>query len=332
MSRGAVRSIAVRAALRPLGTFPPTGPPRVVWLGLEQGARELASLQAAVARRLERIEFRRELRPFAPHLTLGRIKEGGTRADRERIAGARLEPAGGCTIDHVTLYRSRLSPRGPTCMPLASTPLVGPPLSSPRAGAMTQAVPILVGYLFGSIPSPCWYRAGSPALMSAAPEAATWAARAMLADEWRGHGAAGHGARHGEGRRIVLLADRWSAAASTPAVAGLAAIWTRIPDLAAVPRRQGCGDGLRRVRRADAVGRAAGVRAVRRDRVGHPLRLARQPGGRAGLGPIAYALAAPPASWLAAAGAAILIVFRHRSNVARLRAGTERRIGQRVRS
>jgi RNA 2',3'-cyclic 3'-phosphodiesterase len=116
----------------PLGMFPVTGTPRVVWLGLEQGARELSSLQAAVARRLERIEFRRESRPFAPHLTLGRIKEGGTRADRERIAGARLEPVGGCTIGHVTLYRSRLSPRGPTYMPLASTPLVGPPLSSPE--------------------------------------------------------------------------------------------------------------------------------------------------------------------------------------------------------
>jgi 2'-5' RNA ligase len=116
----------------PHGMFPPTGPPRVVWLGIEQGARELASLQGAVARRLERVAFRRESRPFAPHLTLARIKEGGTRALRERIASACLEPAGGCTIDHVTLYRSRLSPRGPTYMPLASTPLVGPPLYSPE--------------------------------------------------------------------------------------------------------------------------------------------------------------------------------------------------------
>jgi 2'-5' RNA ligase len=116
----------------PLGMFPRTGPPRVVWLGVEQGATELTSLQATVARRLERIEFRRESRPFAPHLTLARIKEGGTRADRERIAGTRLEPAGGCTIDHVTLYQSRLSPRGPTYTPLASTPLDGPPRSSPE--------------------------------------------------------------------------------------------------------------------------------------------------------------------------------------------------------
>jgi RNA 2',3'-cyclic 3'-phosphodiesterase len=111
----------------PLGMFPRTGPPRVVWLGIEEGATQLAALQAAVARRLERIEFRRESRPFAPHLTLARIKEGSTRADRERIAGTRPEPAGGCTIDHVSLYRSRLSPRGPTYTPLASTPLVGSP-------------------------------------------------------------------------------------------------------------------------------------------------------------------------------------------------------------
>ena len=116
----------------PLGMFPPTGLPRVVWLGVEQGARELALLQAAVARRLEHIAFRRESRPCAPHLTLARIKEGGTRADRERISGARLEVAGRCTIDHVTLYQSRLSPRGPTYMPLASTPLVGPPSSLPE--------------------------------------------------------------------------------------------------------------------------------------------------------------------------------------------------------
>lgn len=57
------------------------------------------------------------------------------------------------------------------------------------------------------------------------------------------------------------------------------------------------------------------------------------------LGSIAASLALPPAAWLtgaplvvvgAAAGAAALILFRHRTNLARLRAGTERRMGRRA--
>jgi glycerol-3-phosphate acyltransferase PlsY len=54
------------------------------------------------------------------------------------------------------------------------------------------------------------------------------------------------------------------------------------------------------------------------------------------LGSLAATLALPPAAWLTgastavvvtAAGIATLIVFRHRSNIRRLRAGTERRMG-----
>jgi glycerol-3-phosphate acyltransferase PlsY len=40
---------------------------------------------------------------------------------------------------------------------------------------------------------------------------------------------------------------------------------------------------------------------------------------------------APRAAVASALGAAVVIVFRHRSNLARLWTGTERRIGQRVR-
>ena len=50
------------------------------------------------------------------------------------------------------------------------------------------------------------------------------------------------------------------------------------------------------------------------------------------LGPAAYAMNAPSAFVASAAGAALVIVFRHRSNLARLAGGTERRIGQRVRT
>src|SRR4051812_427063 len=48
------------------------------------------------------------------------------------------------------------------------------------------------------------------------------------------------------------------------------------------------------------------------------------------LPPIAYALGSPEAAVIAALAAATIIVFRHRSNVVRLRSGTERRIGARV--
>ena len=47
------------------------------------------------------------------------------------------------------------------------------------------------------------------------------------------------------------------------------------------------------------------------------------------LPPIAYALGSPLPVVAAAIASATLIVFRHRSNLARLRAGTERRIGTR---
>ena len=48
------------------------------------------------------------------------------------------------------------------------------------------------------------------------------------------------------------------------------------------------------------------------------------------LPPIAYALGSPAPAVLSAFAAAALIVFRHRSNLARLRTGTERRLGARA--
>jgi glycerol-3-phosphate acyltransferase PlsY len=48
------------------------------------------------------------------------------------------------------------------------------------------------------------------------------------------------------------------------------------------------------------------------------------------LPPLAYALGSPASAVGAALAAATIIVFRHRSNVARLRTGTERRIGARA--
>jgi len=48
------------------------------------------------------------------------------------------------------------------------------------------------------------------------------------------------------------------------------------------------------------------------------------------LPPLAYALGSPASAIAAACGAATIIVFRHRSNLMRVRSGTERRIGVRA--
>jgi glycerol-3-phosphate acyltransferase PlsY len=48
------------------------------------------------------------------------------------------------------------------------------------------------------------------------------------------------------------------------------------------------------------------------------------------LPPIAYAMGSPEPAVIAASAASAIIVFRHRSNFVRLRAGTERRLGVRV--
>ena len=57
------------------GAFPAARRPRVVWLGMDAGARELVALAAALERALKPRGFERESRAFSPHLTIGRVRE-----------------------------------------------------------------------------------------------------------------------------------------------------------------------------------------------------------------------------------------------------------------
>ena len=55
-----------------LGVFPPTGSPRVLWLGTREGAAAVADVYARVATRIEALGIDLEKRAFHPHITLGR--------------------------------------------------------------------------------------------------------------------------------------------------------------------------------------------------------------------------------------------------------------------
>ncbi len=106
-----------------IGTFPNLYRPRVLWVGLIQGANETATLANSINRELEKLGFPNDNR-FHPHLTLARLKESVnlktyTESFKkfETIAGTSMN------VNHLTLIKSELRPNGALYTPLHIYPL-----------------------------------------------------------------------------------------------------------------------------------------------------------------------------------------------------------------
>ena len=109
-----------------LGAFPPSGAPRVFWLGVRLGAEQLASLHAELSARLLPLGIEPERRPYSAHLTLARVKDirgGKGYADLRTSLRAAAADAGTCRIAAITVFRSHLSPKGATYEALLRVPL-----------------------------------------------------------------------------------------------------------------------------------------------------------------------------------------------------------------
>ena len=110
-----------------LGVFPARGAPRVLWIGVGEGAARLIALQRRIARRIAELGLVVEGRAFHPHLTLGRWRESHPR-DRTAVLNRPRAPGGPrLHVDHVTLYQSQLSSSGSTYTRLARATLESPP-------------------------------------------------------------------------------------------------------------------------------------------------------------------------------------------------------------
>jgi RNA 2',3'-cyclic 3'-phosphodiesterase len=108
-----------------LGVFPPRGAPRVVWARISEGQASLHDAASEVNARLRSAGLAGEDRPFAPHLTLARIRvPAGLRPDA-LFEGFEGEVIGRQRVDAITLVESTLSPRGPSYRSVQQTPLAG---------------------------------------------------------------------------------------------------------------------------------------------------------------------------------------------------------------
>ena len=108
------------------GRFPPTGRPRVVWLGIGAGAPNLLTLGEHVRAELGRRTIGFDNKPLRAHVTIGRAREDVDVVDARAIAAsveAMRLPHLRFRADNVVVFESRLSPRGPKYTPRATVPL-----------------------------------------------------------------------------------------------------------------------------------------------------------------------------------------------------------------
>lgn len=115
-----------------LGTFPRLQQPKVLWAGppasWEQGAEgeRLQALYRAVEEVCRTAGLAAEVRPFSPHLTLARIKEGERQVGQVLAESGVLNQSLTCgllEIKAVVMMKSQLRPTGSVYTPLWECPL-----------------------------------------------------------------------------------------------------------------------------------------------------------------------------------------------------------------
>ncbi|HUE85626.1 MAG TPA: RNA 2',3'-cyclic phosphodiesterase [Vicinamibacterales bacterium] len=103
-----------------IGTFGGSRNPSVIRVAPTGGLESFRRLAQQVNERLDPVIGAGGSRPFAPHLTLARVKQRGAGVNWTRALQAIRWTPIVARIERVTLYQSRLSPKGPTYTALST--------------------------------------------------------------------------------------------------------------------------------------------------------------------------------------------------------------------
>jgi 2'-5' RNA ligase len=97
------------------GCFPNMRRPRVVWVGLKQGAKEMVALHDALEKPLLKLGcYRREVREYTPHITLGRIRTDLPMTELATgLTKHQTWKGGEAVVNEVHVMSSELKPSGP---------------------------------------------------------------------------------------------------------------------------------------------------------------------------------------------------------------------------
>lgn len=135
--RGAIEALLLRVAseegpfalsLAGVGAFPSMTAPRVLWVGAAEGRERVVRLAEAIEREGAAIPLPREDRPYAAHVTFGRVRSGRHLGElAQRLQQCAWQPQGPWRVTSVTLYQSILGSAGPRYTVLADVSLGSDP-------------------------------------------------------------------------------------------------------------------------------------------------------------------------------------------------------------
>jgi 2'-5' RNA ligase len=114
-------------SLHGVGCFPNPRRPRVIWVGVSEGREAVMELHAALEQPLLDLGcYRRESRPFTPHLTLGRVNsDKGSERLTASLAARGNWHGGETSIEEVLVMSSELTRAGPVYTVLGRARLRG---------------------------------------------------------------------------------------------------------------------------------------------------------------------------------------------------------------
>ena len=97
-----------------IGAFPHLRYPRVVWVGITEGADQVRSVFSQLEPRLRELGFAPDSKGFSPHLTVARVNSGRNKVELVKCISENANCEFGMVrAECLRLKRSDLTPKGP---------------------------------------------------------------------------------------------------------------------------------------------------------------------------------------------------------------------------
>lgn len=111
-------------SLKDMGGFPNLQRPKVIWVGVDKGEKELAVMQKDIEEELLRVGYPKEGRAFSPHLTIGRVKSARNIEKLVALIEKTTFQTQEVKIDEAVVMKSQLHPQGAIYTPLRKIKLL----------------------------------------------------------------------------------------------------------------------------------------------------------------------------------------------------------------